>query len=73
VKVAIRTGPYLEYPADLLFTILDRLKSSLDALEAKLEKSVLKEEAEQVKRIRGSFTTFNVMWSDREDYFTGKE
>ena len=74
VKVAIRTGPYLEHSCDLLFSILDRLKSSLDQLEAKLEKTAeLKEDAEQVKRIRGSFTTFNVIWADREDYFTGKE
>jgi hypothetical protein len=74
VKVAIRTGPYLEHPVDRLFTLLDRLKSSLDVLEEKLEKNAeLKSEAEQVKRIRGSFTTFNFIWSDREDYFTGKE
>jgi hypothetical protein len=74
VKVAIPTGPYLEHSCDLLFTLLDRLKSSLDALEEKIEKNQeLKSEADQVKRIRGSFTTFNFIWSDREDYFTGKE
>ncbi len=74
VKVAIRTGPYLEHAPDLLFAVLDRLKSSLDTLEEKLEHHPqLNGEVEQVKRIRGSFTTFNVIWADREDYFTGKE
>lgn len=72
VKVAIQTGPYLEHSCDLLFSLLDRLKSSLDELEGQLAKNEqLRGEIEQVKRIRGSFTTFNVMWADREDYFTG--
>lgn len=73
VKVAVAEGPYHEVPVDVLFALVDRFKSSLDALESKLRlHDELKSEVANVKRARGTFTTFNVLWADREDYFTGK-
>lgn len=73
VKLAVPEGEYLEVSVDVLFSLLDRLKTSLDSLEAKVgAHEALKGEIDNVKRARGSFTTFNVMWADREDYFTGK-
>ena len=66
-------------PAERFFSIVDRLRSGLDALEAEIErkKEALAEDAAelrgQVARMHGSFTTFNVLFADREDYFSSKE
>jgi hypothetical protein len=72
VKVAKKEGPYFQHPVESLFSILDRLKASLDELERAVQKTPdLASEVHNVRKIRGSFTTFNVLWADREDYFTG--
>jgi hypothetical protein len=66
-------------PAERFFSMLDRLRSSLDALDQALgaQAGTLGAEAAelrgQVARMHGSMTTFNVLFSDREDYFSSKE
>ncbi|MCK6544563.1 hypothetical protein L6R52_01710 [Myxococcota bacterium] len=64
-------------PAERFFSMLDRLRSSLDTLEKQLAKREGLEEKDELvaslRRIHGSFTTFNLIFSDREDYFSGKE
>lgn len=64
-------------PAYQFFAWLERVARCLDALEGAVEsRPALAEEAEelgaQVRRMRGSLTTFNLLFADREDYFTGK-
>lgn len=57
---------------------LERLAKTIDALEEAVDTHPkLAEDAEElvanIRRIRGSFTTFNVLFADREDYFSGKD
>ncbi|MBI4820744.1 MAG: hypothetical protein HY791_31055 [Deltaproteobacteria bacterium] len=72
VRVVPTSGSAREIPADRFFAHLDRLLSSLSALEAKV---VGLEDSEEMKRqvtgIRGSFTTFNVMFAYKDEGFTG--
>lgn len=78
---AIARGPNgqaIEVSAERLFGVLDRLRASLDALEDAIKaKPALAEDQEEmvanVRRAHGSFTTFNFLFADREDYFSGKE
>jgi hypothetical protein len=65
-------------PAERFFSLLDRLRSSLDTLEREVAKrdelgADREELVASLRRIHGSFTTFNLIFSDREDYFSGKE
>lgn len=71
-------GHQVAISAERFFSFLDRYRSALDALENAIRaRPGLGDEAEdligQVRRMQGSFTTFNVMFADREDYFSGKE
>ena len=64
-------------PAHELFARIEKLAKALDALEQVVQtKDALEEDADEmvasVRRMRGSFTTFNFLLADREDYFTGK-
>ncbi|MBX2812726.1 MAG: hypothetical protein KTR25_12995 [Myxococcales bacterium] len=64
-------------PARTFFAWLERLAQSLDALEEALDTHPkLYEESEellaQLRRMRGSWTTFNVLFADRHDHFSGK-
>lgn len=80
-KIAVigEAGARRVVPAERFFSMLDRLRSSLDALDGALERraAVLAEDAAdlraQVGRMHGSMTTFNVLISDRADYFSSKE
>lgn len=71
-------GKEVEATAERFFAMLDRYRSTLDAMERRIEKtSQLAEDKEdligQIKRMQGSFTTFNLLFADRNDYFSGKE
>ncbi len=68
----------VQMPAERFFSMVDRYRASLDAMEKKIEAiAELSGEKEdlvgQLRRMQGSFTTFNVMFQDRDDYFSGKE
>lgn len=60
------------------FAALDRLASSLDALDTQLDRHRAKlqdtkpELDEAMARIRGSLTTFNALFQHKEDYFKSK-
>lgn len=63
--------------AQTFFGWLERLAKSMDALEEAVDTHPkLYEESEellgQLRRMRGSLTTFNVVFADRHDYFSGK-
>lgn len=65
-------------PASQLFSMLDRLKLSLEHLERALERrpglgADREDLLANLRRVQGSFTTFNVLFADRADYFSGKE
>lgn len=66
-------------PAERFFGMVDRLRSSLDLLDRALsERSEtlgpeLADLRAQVLRMQGSFTTFNLLFADRSDYFSGKD
>lgn len=60
-------------PAERFFSIVDRLRSSLDALDGAIGKLKDDELTQTVGRMHGSFTTFNVLFSERGDYFSSKE
>ena len=71
-------GRVKEVPIARFFSMLDRFKSSLAELEGAIEaqesaKDVREDLLANARRIRGSFTTFNVLYADRDDYFTGKD
>jgi hypothetical protein len=75
---ATKDGAKVEISAERLFSFLVKLRASLDALEIRIERTQLekadKEEmVANVKRMHGSMTTFNLMFQDKEDYFSGKE
>lgn len=72
------TNLQVQMPAERFFSMIDRYRASLDAMEQKIEKiAALADEKEdlvgQLRRMQGSFTTFNVMFQGRDDYFSGKE
>ena len=62
--------------AHRFFARLERLARSIDQLEEALETHPKLDDTDeligQVRRMRGSFTTFNVLFADRGDYFSGK-
>jgi hypothetical protein len=71
-------GKENEMTAERFFFMLDRFRASLDAMEKKVEKTTsLAEDKDelvaQLKRMQGSFTTFNLLFADKADYFSGKE
>jgi hypothetical protein len=59
--------------------MLDRLKTNLELCDRALGEKATQLGADaaelraQLSRMQGSFTTFNILFSDREDYFSGKE
>ena len=70
-------GDVRSVQAHAFFAWLERLAKTLDALEEAVDTHPkLHEESEemltQLRRMRGSFTTLNVLFADREDYFSGK-
>ena len=78
-EVRLAGGDSRTLPATRLFSLLDRLQSSFVGLEQALAEhsdKMGRAEADsligQVKRMQGSFTTFNVMFEHREDWFTSK-
>ncbi len=78
VTVVDGAGVARSVPAHQVFAWFSRLARSFDALEEAVDThpsigAEALDMVEQVRRMRGSFTTFNVLFADREDYFTGKE
>lgn len=63
-------------PAHQFFSRIEKLAKVLDSLEEAIDTHPKLEADDEmvglVRKMRGSFTTFNVMFADREDYFTGK-
>lgn len=77
VRVETEEGPSKSIPAHQFFAWVERLARSLDLLEEAVDTHpAIGPEAEEwvdiVRKMRGSFTTFNVLFSSREDYFSGK-
>ncbi|MEO1229201.1 MAG: hypothetical protein AAFZ18_09880 [Myxococcota bacterium] len=77
VTVTDAEGRSRTVPAHRFFSWLERLAKTVDVLEEALDThEKLADEAEEllghVRRIRGTFTTFNLLFADRQDYFTGK-
>jgi hypothetical protein len=71
-------GARVEVTAERFFSFIDRYRSSLEACEQAIVSTPgLAEEKEELvgllRRMQGSFTTFNILFADREDYFSGKE
>lgn len=79
IQALTAAGVGRSVPAERFFSMIDRLRSSLDALDGALaaKSAALGEDAaelrSQVGRMHGSMTTFNVLLSDRADYFSSKE
>ncbi|MCC7384436.1 MAG: hypothetical protein IT384_21495 [Deltaproteobacteria bacterium] len=71
--------PPREMTAERFFAMVDRLKSSFELLDRALlrKKDALGDDCAdlraQLGRMQGSFTTFNFLFEDREDYFSSKE
>lgn len=63
------SGRELSHSNERIFQHLCRLRSALDALEGALPDEDLKG---QVRRARGSLTTFNFLFHDPADQFSGK-
>ena len=60
------------------FGMLERFRVTLDELEDAIVRQdallpMVPELIGQLRRIQGSFTTFNLLYGDRSDYFSGKE
>ena len=79
VKVVDADGQRRSISAERFFSMLDRLQSSLAALERALDgqaeslgPAVSKDLTAQLGRMRGSLTTFNVMFEHKEDHFRSK-
>ena len=79
-RVAVRVGDKEKsISAEHFFSFLDRLQSSLSAFDKaadryrdKLGASLTDEIKANSKRVRGSMTTFNVMFAHKEDHFRSK-
>lgn len=74
VEVIDAQGKKRSFPIAKLFTMLDKLKSSMVELEDALARSdalldQLPEMQKQLSAMQGSFTTFNLLFSDKNDYF----
>ncbi len=77
IRVIDSAGRTLEHKPELLFAMLDRLQTCLAELERAVgaqSKLGTEREAHQalIRRIRGSLTTFNVLYAHREDQFSTK-
>jgi hypothetical protein len=80
-KVIAKNGDRsVEIGAERFFSVLDRLRSSLEACEralerrsAKFEPAELSEMKAGLRAVQGSLTTFNIMFADKEDYFSSKD
>ncbi|MBI2373455.1 MAG: hypothetical protein HYV07_05595 [Deltaproteobacteria bacterium] len=71
-RVVPTEGSAVELPVDRLFSMLERLLVSLEELEGALGKLEEADESrKQLAQIRGSFTTFNVLFSYRDEGFIG--
>jgi hypothetical protein len=62
-------GRGVSHPNERIFAHLCRLRTALNELEARLPDEDLKS---QVRRARGSLTTFNFLFHAPEDQFSGK-
>lgn len=74
VEVVDAQGKRRTFPIARLFAMLDKLKSSFVELEDALARSdalltQLPELQKQISAMQGSFTTFNLLFSDKNDYF----
>lgn len=79
VSVHSVEGQINELSAERLFSQLVHLQDSLEALEsgfqrhsAKLGERLVSDLDGQLKRIRGTMTTFNVMFREKTDFFSSK-
>ena len=79
VEIQSPQGDSQYYPSELLFTHLTSLQDRLTALQSQLDRhsSKLGEKTTQdltnyLKRARGTMTTFNVMFQNKEDFFSSK-
>ena len=76
VRAKSEDGSMIEHDTARVFSMLDRLRSALDALEGAIQAKLPADEREEwialVRRMHGSFTTFNVMFSHSEDHFRSK-
>ena len=79
VKIVDAEGGSRSVPAERFFAMLDRLQSSLAALEGALDArseglgtKVSADLVAQLGRMRGTLTTFNVMFQHKEDHFRSK-
>lgn len=79
VTAELDGAPPREMTAERFFAMVDRLKSSFELLDRALlrKKDALGDDyadlRAQLGRMQGSFTTFNFLFEDREDYFSSKE
>ena len=69
--------PATTVPAERFFELIDRMKSTLDELEEAIVRQdklleVTPELVGNIRRMQGSFTTFNFLFAERGDYFSGK-
>lgn len=78
-KTAIVSADGQRYEVDnaRFFEMLERFRSRLEALEdALVSKDALLDQFADLnkatKQIQGTFTTFNFLYADRSDYFSGK-
>lgn len=60
------------------FGMLESMRSSLEELEDAIVRSdpllpLVPELTGYLRRVQGSFTTFNILYAKRDDYFSGKE
>ena len=67
-----------EVTNERFFQLLERMRASLEQLEDQLvSKDALldlyPEAHKQLLAVQGSFTTFNILYDSRDDYFSGKE
>lgn len=71
-----RAGERRALAAPAFFARVERLAKALDALEEAVETHDKLDDTDdlvgQIRRMRGSFTTFNLLFADRADYFSGK-
>ena len=79
MKIVDAEGGSRSVPAERFFAMLDRLQSSLAALEGALDArseglgtKVSADLVAQQGRLRGTHTTFNVMFQHKEDHFRSK-
>ncbi len=59
------------------FAMLETMRSALDELEDAVARTDallehVPEFSAQLRRVQGSFTTFNILYANRNDYFSGK-